>query len=161
MRDRGKLGIRVDTRQGLLTFRSDLAMPLDSEGRRAVGVRKLRAGGSVGNMHFDAAAADSNGDHMISKDEFMKYGETMWERMARSASVSMPVVDAAHNFSRGNVQFDAKAMDANGDGMISKEEFMKYGESKFDHMKKDSAGMLSVADAARDIGSGNMHPDSK
>jgi hypothetical protein len=114
-----------------------------------------------GNMHFDAKAIDANGDNMISKDEFMKYGETMWERMNRSATVSVPIADAARDFARGGLKFDAKAMDANGDGKITKDEFMKYGEAKFDRMKKDPNGMISVADAARDIGSGNMHTESK
>jgi hypothetical protein len=113
-----------------------------------------------GNMHFDAAAADTNGDHMISKDEFMKYGELMWEHMARSASVSIPIADAAGDFARGNIRFDAKAMDSDGDGKISKDEFMKYAEGKFNAMKKDS-GMISVADASRNIGRGNMHLESK
>jgi hypothetical protein len=114
-----------------------------------------------GNMHFDAKAADANGDGMISKDEFKKYGETMWERMNRSATVSVPIADAAADFARGGLRFDAKSVDTNGDGMINKDEFMKYGEAKFDKMKKDSHGMISVADAARDIGSGNMHAESK
>jgi hypothetical protein len=75
--------------------------------------------------------------------------------------VSIPVADAARDFARGNLKFDAKVMDTDGDGKISKEEFMKYGEGKFDQMKKDSSGMISVADASRDFGRGNMHPDSK
>lgn len=36
-------------------------------------------------------------------------------------------------------------MDANGDGMISKEEFMKAHEAMFDHMK-GSNGMISLQD---------------
>ena len=47
LRDRGKLGIRVQTRQGLLTFRSDMAMVIDAAGRSAVGIKTLRAGDSV------------------------------------------------------------------------------------------------------------------
>jgi hypothetical protein len=39
-----------------------------------------------------------------------------------------------------------KMMDVNGDGMISKEEFMKFHESMFDKMKKDSNGMVSMKD---------------
>ena len=111
-----------------------------------------------GNMHFDAKAMDANGDGMISKDELMRYGETMWERMARAATASVPVADAAKDFARGNLKFEAKSVDANKDGMITKEEFMKYGESKFDSMKKDTHGNISVTDAARDFGRGNTHP---
>jgi EF hand len=39
---------------------------------------------------------------------------------------------------------DMKAIDANGDGMISKDEFMKHHEAMFDKMKKGSNGMVSV-----------------
>ncbi len=39
-----------------------------------------------------------------------------------------------------------KAMDVNGDGMISKEEFMKHHEAMFDAMKKGSNGMVSLKD---------------
>src|SRR5262245_8222579 len=114
-----------------------------------------------GNMHFDAKDIDSNGDHMISKDEFMRYGETMWERMARAENVSIPVVEASQQFARGNLRFDAKAMDTDGDGKITKEEFMKYGEKKFDAEPKDAHGMVSVADAGHDFARGNVHPTAK
>ncbi len=39
-----------------------------------------------------------------------------------------------------------KGMDANGDGMISKEEFMKFHEAKFDEMPKNKDGMVMVKD---------------
>ena len=39
-----------------------------------------------------------------------------------------------------------KMMDANNDGMISKEEFMKHHDVMFDKMKKDSNGMVSMKD---------------
>jgi hypothetical protein len=105
-------------------------------------------------MHFDAKAADANGDGMISKDEMDKYAETMWQRMARAEAVSIPVADAARDFSRGNLSFEAKSVDANGDGMVSKDEFMKYGEAKFDAMKGPKG--VSVADAAKAFGRGNQ-----
>ena len=39
-----------------------------------------------------------------------------------------------------------KMMDTNGDGMISKEEFMKYHETVYDKMKKNSDGSVSMKD---------------
>jgi len=37
-------------------------------------------------------------------------------------------------------------MDTNGDGMISKDEFIKHHEMMYDKMKKSSNGMVSVRD---------------
>ena len=112
-------------------------------------------------MHFDAKEMDTNGDGMVSKDEMQKYGESMWAKMVRNDQRMIPVADAARDFARGNLKFDAKAMDTNGDGQVSQDEFMKYGDAKFDSMKKDSHGMISVAEASRDFGRGNMHLDQK
>ncbi len=39
-----------------------------------------------------------------------------------------------------------KMMDSNGDGMISKDEFMKHHEEMYDGMKKNSSGMVSMKD---------------
>ncbi len=39
-----------------------------------------------------------------------------------------------------------KKMDANGDGMISKDEFMKHHEAMWDKMKKNSAGSVDMKD---------------
>lgn len=111
---------------------------------------------ATGNMKFDAKAMDANGDNMISKDEFMAYGEKMWGSMTKGSS-TISVKDAAQAFARGNMNFSAKAMDTDHDGTISKDEFMKYGEAKFDKMK-DANGMISVDDAWKDFARGNMHP---
>lgn len=37
-------------------------------------------------------------------------------------------------------------MDTNGDGMISRDEFIKHHEMMYDKMKKSSNGMVSVKD---------------
>ncbi len=114
---------------------------------------------ATGNMHFDAKAMHANADGMISKDEFMKYGDTMWQMMAKGAP-SIPVVQAAQDFARGNLRFDAKAMDTDHDGTVSKDEFMKYAQQKFDKMK-NSQGMISVADATANFARGNQRVASK
>jgi len=114
---------------------------------------------ATGNMHFSAAEMDANGDHMISKDEFMQYGEKMWSMMSKGAA-TITVHDAAEDFARGNMRFSAKVMDADHDGTISREEFMAYGEKKFNLMK-DKSGMMTTADATKYFSRGNMHRDSK
>jgi len=108
---------------------------------------------ATGNMHFSAKDMDTNGDHMISKDEFMQYGEKMWGMMSKGKD-TIPVRDAAADFARGNMRFSAKAMDADHDGSISKEEFMAYGEKKFDKMKNKD-GMMTVEDATKNFARGN------
>ena len=109
-----------------------------------------------GNMHFDANDIDTNGDHMITKDEFMAYGNKMWGMMSKGAD-TMSVSDAATDFARGNMRASAKAMDTDHDGMISKDEFMAYEGKRFDKYK-NAGGMVSVADATKYFARGNMHP---
>lgn len=109
-----------------------------------------------GNMSFDAKAMDTNGDGMISKDEMKEYNEIMWKDLTPSGQRTMSVADAASAFARGNLRFDAKAMDDDGDGQISQDEFMKYGDAKFDKMRKDPKGMISVSQAAQDFSRGNV-----
>ena len=41
---------------------------------------------------------------------------------------------------------ETKRMDADSDGMISKAEFIKYHEARYDGMKKNSRGMVDVKD---------------
>jgi hypothetical protein len=113
---------------------------------------------ATGNMHFSAKDMDMNGDQMISRDEFMAYGEKMWGMMSKGAS-TISVEDAAQDFARGNMRFSAKAMDTDHDGTISKDEFMAYGGKKFDMMKNKS-GMMSVDDVAWNFARGNRQPGS-
>jgi len=110
----------------------------------------------AGNMHFDARNVDTNGDSMISKNELMKHVEAMWDDMTRGSKSSMSVADASLAFARGNLNFDADSADANRDGRLTKEEFMSHSAAKFDSMKKNPDGMVSVADASKAIGRGNM-----
>jgi hypothetical protein len=115
---------------------------------------------ATGNMHFDAKEMDANGDGKVTKDEYKKYGEKMWAMMSKGAP-SIPVVEAAQDFARGNLRFDAKAMDANHDNMIAKDEFMKYAEQRFDRMNKDAQGAISVTEAAQAFSRGNQRVASK
>ncbi len=126
-----------------------------------IGVAADTADFARGNMHFDVTEMDANHDGMISKDEFMQYGETMWGRMTQGGKDTISVADAGKDFASGNMRFDAKAMDADHDGVITKDEFMKYAEAKWNKMAKDGNGMIPVADAAKDFSRGNMRPSAK
>ena len=106
-----------------------------------------------GNMHFDAKDMDANGDHMISRDEMQKYGEKMWDMMAKGKD-TIPIDVATKDFASGGVNFSARDMDTDHDGSISKAEFLAYTAKKFDGMKK-TAGMVSMDDMATAFARGN------
>lgn len=113
---------------------------------------------ATGNMHFDAKDMDTNGDHMISREEMIAYAEKQWDLMAKGKS-TIPIAVAAKDFASGGVNFKARAIDTDHDGSISKEEFVAFAGKKFDSMKKTD-GMVSVDDMAKAIARGNM-PEHK
>ena len=113
---------------------------------------------ATGNMHFDAKDMDTNGDHMITRDEMVKYAEKQWEMMAQGKD-TIAIAVAAKDFASGGVNFKARAIDTDHDGTISKEEFVAYAGKKFDTMKKTD-NMVSVTDMAKAISRGNTNPDA-
>lgn len=112
---------------------------------------------ATGNMHFAAIDMDTNGDHMITREEMVKYAEKQWEMMAQGKD-TIPIGVAAKDFATGGVNYRARAIDTGHDGTISKEEFVAYAGMKFDSMKKTD-NMVSVTDMARAISRGNTNPD--
>ena len=76
---------------------------------------------------------------------------------ATLTSVSFAQADSSTDFARGGMHFSAKAMDTDNDGMISKDEFMKYHAAMWDQMTKDSNGTMSVSDANSAFARGGMH----
>jgi hypothetical protein len=113
---------------------------------------------ATGNMHFDAKEMDTNGDHMITREEMIAYAEKSWDKMAEGKD-TMPVAVAAKDFASGGVNFKARAIDTDHDGTISKAEFVAFAGKKFDTMKKTD-NMVSVDDMAHAIARGNTSPDS-
>jgi Ca2+-binding EF-hand superfamily protein len=107
-------------------------------------------------MHFDAKDMDTNGDHMITRDEMVKYAADSFDKMAKGKDTS-PIAAATKDFATGGVNFKARAIDTDHDGSISKEEFVAYAGKKFDTMKKTD-NMVSVDDMAHSIARGNTRP---
>ena len=128
------------------------------------GVLLLQAGAAfaqsnefaTGNMHFDAKDMDTNGDHMITREEMVAYAEKQWDMMAQGKD-TIPIAVATKDFATGGVNFKAHAIDTDHDGTISKAEFVAYAGKKFDGMKKTD-NMVSVADMAKAIARGNKSP---
>jgi Retinal pigment epithelial membrane protein/EF-hand domain pair len=112
---------------------------------------------ATGNpMHFEAKAMDTNGDKMITKEEMMAYAEKMWEAMANGKD-TIRISVAAKDFATGGLAFNAKAIDTDHDGTISKKEFLDYAEHKFDKMAHPN-GMISVEEAAKAFARGEPPP---
>jgi Ca2+-binding EF-hand superfamily protein len=99
-----------------------------------------------GGMHFSAKAMDTDNDGMISKDEFMKYHADMWDQMTKDSSGSMSTSDATSAFARGGMHVNTKKMDADHNGTITKDEFMKYEATHWSLLPKDASGQISVSD---------------
>jgi hypothetical protein len=111
---------------------------------------------ATGNMHFDVKDMDTNGDHMITREEMLQYAEKMWKMMAQGKD-TIPIAVAARDFATGGVNFRARAIDTDHDGTISEKEFLAYAGRKFDLMKKTD-GMVSVTDMAQAFARGNTTP---
>ena len=56
---------------------------------------------ATGNMHFDAKDMDTNGDHMITREEMVAYAEKQWDMMAQGKD-TIPISAAAKDFATGD-----------------------------------------------------------
>ena len=112
---------------------------------------------ATGNaMHFEAKDMDTNSDGMITKEEMMAYAEKMWNMMANGKD-TIRISTATKDFATGGLAFNAKAIDTDHDGSISKQEFLAYAEHKFDKMVHPN-GMISVQEAAKAFARGSPPP---
>ncbi len=108
---------------------------------------------ATGNMHFEAKDMDSNGDHMVTREEMQKYAEKMWEMMSHGKD-TIPIDVSDRDFASAGVNFRAHAIDTDHDGSISKKEFLAYTGKKYDSMKKIH-GMVPVEEMATAFARGN------
>jgi hypothetical protein len=60
-----------------------------------------------------------------------------------------------NTFATGNLHFDAKGMDTNGDNMITREEMMKYAEQMWDKMA-NGKDTIRISVAAKDFATGGL-----
>jgi Ca2+-binding EF-hand superfamily protein len=137
-----------------------LVMSLVASALLASGVQAQNSNAfATGNpMHFDVKAMDTNGDGMITKEEMMAYAQKMWDMMANGKDTIL-ISRATKDFATGGLAFNAKAMDTDHDGSISKQEFLTYAEHQFDKVVHPN-GMISVQEAAKAFARGSPPPAS-
>ena len=70
-----------------------------------------------------------------------------------AALMCMATVAFAHDMKHDAMHSKMAAMDANNDGMISKDEYMNYHQNQWDKMSKNKDGMVSMKDMEK------MHHD--
>ena len=97
---------------------------------------------AITNMHFNAKDMDTSHDHMITPAEMQAYAEKMWQSMSKGKA-TIPIALSAEYFATAGVNLNAKDMDTDHDGSISKEEFLAYTMKKYDGMKKTN-GMVPM-----------------
>ncbi len=73
-----------------------------------------------------------------------------------SAVVAAALVALSLPVAGMDTKMNMKMMDSNNDGMVSKDEFMKYHETMYDGMKKNSSGMVSMKDMQMMMSGGHM-----
>lgn len=63
---------------------------------------------------------------------------------ASGSAVAMNHMKDGKAMDKSSMSMNMKSMDANGDGMISKDEFIKRHEAMWDKMKKNDKGMVDM-----------------
>jgi hypothetical protein len=73
-------------------------------------------------------------------------GDAVFKYQLTLAAAALLLASGTHaqvtdDFATGNMHFDARAMHANCDGMMSKDEFMKYAEQKCESSQAAASGV--------------------
>ena len=101
---------------------------------------------------------DANGDGMVSKDEWMSFQNRMFDALDKDKSGFLDEAEFTAPFNE-NLAFATAAyahglmtksmftkIDTNGDGKISREEFLAYHRKVFEMLDKQKKGMVGLVD---------------
>lgn len=106
---------------------------------------------------------DTNGDGMVSKDEWMSFQERMFDALDKDHSGFLDEAEFTASFKENESLAFATAayarglmtksmfvkIDTDGDGKISREEFLAYHRKIFDMLDKKKKGMVGLVDFIR------------
>jgi len=106
---------------------------------------------------------DTNHDNMVSKDEWMNFQEKTFAALDKDKSGYLDEMEftattasdthfafATAAYARGLMTKEMfMKIDANGDGKISREEFLAYHRKIFDMLDKQKKGMVGLVDFIR------------
>ncbi|MBC7621715.1 MAG: hypothetical protein H7293_22505 [Candidatus Saccharibacteria bacterium] len=101
------------------------------------------------SMSMKMKTMDTNGDGMISREEFMKYHEDMYGAMPANADgmVDMkPMIKRQNRMMMGGkpMSIDMARMGANTNGMVTRAQYMKYHDDMYNGMQMNSQSMVDM-----------------
>lgn len=101
------------------------------------------------SMSMKMKAMDTNGDGMVSREEFMKYHEDMYGAMPANADgmVDMkPMMKRQNRMMMGGkpMSIDMARMGANTNGMVTRAQYMKYHADMYNGMQMNSQSMVDM-----------------
>ncbi len=121
-------------------------------------IASFATGGYASALRTEATMhnMDANGDGMVAKDEWMSFQERMFDALDKDKSGSLDEAEFTGPFNE-NLAFATAAyahglmtksmfmkIDTNGDGKISREEFLTYHRKIFDMLDKQKKGMVGL-----------------
>ncbi|HEX7011781.1 MAG TPA: EF-hand domain-containing protein [Steroidobacteraceae bacterium] len=104
----------------------------------------LSAPALAGPTHDRLEQADANKDGMITRDELDMHRAERFAKLDKNADGYLDASDRQGRRRRGRHGSHFESLDTDGDGKISKDEFMKAPTPLFDKFDADKSGVLDA-----------------